>query len=1238
MTFNPLTDITWKAAVWAEDPAWVNPGDGGAVTSLRDAGSAASNLAGTGTYIASSQLGGRPGIRMIGNPIFDGFATSGAWGSAITGTIGIFIVTCPSWSTNLYQGFSDCALVSEWPNSGPKFVGASWPAAGTGLGVGYAVWSYTRSGIVVKGDVLDTKLAPTAPHILYYEIPTGVTSGFLNVDGRNVFASNVSNGSNTWSGLRLNHTGASNDYLNQDMAFVGVKDGALTGPELAAIQAWASDYYSIPLMTQGPAGDIVDDPGKLAIPYAPGFQAPATIKQIRNAVGTFDTTLPAADLGPLYSDPADPSTQILMQPPGNFGGFPGAWDRLLYFSLPHGTSNPADGSSEPPFLPSQNLDTISINKNSPPMIQVPNNGAASVNTASFNIPGNKLVFISAQVNGVTLSSVSDNTGGAITWNASVGPNPGNTRWAYVSQPLTGVVVTATFSGTTAVTGFSDQGSVKVIVFDGAAARAPSVQSFTATFQALGNFVTPTVFGEFVGMHAWVTGTSSATVGRFVPSSMQAGNSVVEFVAGGLPSNDRAAVLTAFYPVATKSSTAFGTVSTGTTSSASGITFEVYPAPAMAQPVMVPPYQFGIGSMTMPSQLPQGNDSSVVSDGGQVHINASGTSPTGDMELYIDPTSPAAFVVPPSITSYVVPTMTIPPRALCVLFNSVYSPGGSQTITFTQSVSDPVQLPWDIARGYLPTAAILARSNAGGVGTAEIWWSYNNTDTPVTVNLTATFLLSTGPASFTKAGFIAPVYFMNAYPSLDFSGYEPQATNGGGIGVLTGTTLSSQPPTNNFVMAGGTSQMWCVLQHAANTNVDWSQTPAAGVTMWTALPVTFTSSTNPGSPGGFVAYQTAAVHPTNPMTKVPNVTTGFISNGSSGRFCIIEIRSKSSGMPPIPQAPGPFSVAGSFFQTPQPASSEASDANLVVSDKSMITIDSGSAPTRIFIRTDTTSITTEPFTVQPGALILSFTDMVNGTTGSTITSTTGGGLTWTRRVAASGASYVHDIYGAYNNTGAPITMSVTTNFPAVATTSTRSYIGTNNVYILYGANPTTAQGNSAAGINNFSVTPTKDHALVFTMISGSIQPYNVTPLSNTGGYHSTFGSMTSPGLLSYPFVTSTWLYNSGDEIYNVLQLQPGASSMPSTQITCFFMERAATAVSVSWSTAASDVCSLIVYAADEAPPIPQIGPGSFAFGKVKSLQQTPEQQRIAEDVRVYPVVKQETLDLSYWRGGEILGYV
>lgn len=39
--FDPLAEIAWAKAFWASDPSWVNPGDGGAVSTWRNGGSVA---------------------------------------------------------------------------------------------------------------------------------------------------------------------------------------------------------------------------------------------------------------------------------------------------------------------------------------------------------------------------------------------------------------------------------------------------------------------------------------------------------------------------------------------------------------------------------------------------------------------------------------------------------------------------------------------------------------------------------------------------------------------------------------------------------------------------------------------------------------------------------------------------------------------------------------------------------------------------------------------------------------------------------------------------------------------------------------------------------------------------------------------------------------------------------------------------------------------------------------------
>lgn len=69
-TFTPLTAVTWKAAYWAEDPGWTNPGDGGAVASWRD-GSGNSNTITEATNkpifrAADSNMNGKASVEFNG--------------------------------------------------------------------------------------------------------------------------------------------------------------------------------------------------------------------------------------------------------------------------------------------------------------------------------------------------------------------------------------------------------------------------------------------------------------------------------------------------------------------------------------------------------------------------------------------------------------------------------------------------------------------------------------------------------------------------------------------------------------------------------------------------------------------------------------------------------------------------------------------------------------------------------------------------------------------------------------------------------------------------------------------------------------------------------------------------------------------------------------------------------------------------------------------------------------------
>lgn len=101
-TFDPSI-ITWKAAYWASDPLWSNPGDGNEVTSWRDYSGNSLTLSRVGgvngpTYRASvTELNNQPGID------FDGI-NDRLWCTTTTGTTQpdsiVLIVRADSISAN----------------------------------------------------------------------------------------------------------------------------------------------------------------------------------------------------------------------------------------------------------------------------------------------------------------------------------------------------------------------------------------------------------------------------------------------------------------------------------------------------------------------------------------------------------------------------------------------------------------------------------------------------------------------------------------------------------------------------------------------------------------------------------------------------------------------------------------------------------------------------------------------------------------------------------------------------------------------------------------------------------------------------------------------------------------------------------------------------------------------------------------------------------------------------------
>jgi hypothetical protein len=223
---DPVNDISWTTAYWAEDPNWTNPGDGNPVSSWAAAVGGTKPLTqGTAdnrpTYQASvSGLNNQPAIRFDGT---DDYlvcleATFGAISQTDT-VVMIFKNNDTGASTQIFSTgdsgvLNSIQMIRELGGSWQAFSGLNGLNGETVSDSAYLVRSYFAS-----------------------------TSGVLEINGS---ATAGNNGNGTLRGLAV---GASNGGTNPaeiDLAFWGVISGDITSlDKWTGFKAWASSHYGI---------------------------------------------------------------------------------------------------------------------------------------------------------------------------------------------------------------------------------------------------------------------------------------------------------------------------------------------------------------------------------------------------------------------------------------------------------------------------------------------------------------------------------------------------------------------------------------------------------------------------------------------------------------------------------------------------------------------------------------------------------------------------------------------------------------------------------------------------------------------------------------------------------------------------------------------------------------------------------------------------------------------------------
>lgn len=223
LTFDPIADISWDMAWWADDPNWTDPGDGNSVSQW----DAAVGTVDLSQGVASEQ----PTFRSSAAD-FNGKAVIEFDGGDALDT-GVF--TTISTKTEIF-------MVVRWGGgSGTQFIfdggtsGERWAFYRT-VGGNFLMFAGS-SGIVV---------AANDSNVHAWSLVFDPSGNEIAYDGTTEKV-NSNAGSHNLSQLRLGeaYDGTSKTSSGTRFAFVGIIQGGLTGDERSALYSWAQSYYGI---------------------------------------------------------------------------------------------------------------------------------------------------------------------------------------------------------------------------------------------------------------------------------------------------------------------------------------------------------------------------------------------------------------------------------------------------------------------------------------------------------------------------------------------------------------------------------------------------------------------------------------------------------------------------------------------------------------------------------------------------------------------------------------------------------------------------------------------------------------------------------------------------------------------------------------------------------------------------------------------------------------------------------
>lgn len=230
-TFNPLTDWTTDPlhGVWASDPLWTPPADGGAVSSWRNGGTGTGDLAqGSGTkqptyWASTAAFGNRPTVQGDGTDDY------------LAATFGAAVSSFPYYVVCVFaKGKAANASEAIWDDVSPS-------------GTGYALWTDTgastwRTAVTVN---LTGGTANTNPHMAV--VTHNGASSSIAIDGTSVASGSVGVVTDGATGVTLfaARGGATYNSSGHIALWLLFATDPTAQAEWATFKAWVTSFYGI---------------------------------------------------------------------------------------------------------------------------------------------------------------------------------------------------------------------------------------------------------------------------------------------------------------------------------------------------------------------------------------------------------------------------------------------------------------------------------------------------------------------------------------------------------------------------------------------------------------------------------------------------------------------------------------------------------------------------------------------------------------------------------------------------------------------------------------------------------------------------------------------------------------------------------------------------------------------------------------------------------------------------------